>query len=870
MSRFSFFKMNNEVKLAASNKRRPFFTSESQLEADASYRESEKVTKRNKEKNEKQYRELDRPYVVKMGNPLSHVSNLPNEIPEHYHAVHRTFAGIGKDENGFEIAHELKKSLLNPQSGFKKTFLSEDQFAHDPELLALSKKYGGKGGIEAYEPIIPTNTTRSVNVQLQRLLSIKEHGKAMDRLRKRTSDLSTLNTPEFEPTDMLNLVVTHGGRAALDAGYTNKMPFATPTEPGEDLCKCGRALDKHVSPDEAIDHFSKTGEHLEIHDFGSQSVDTNHSASDSPLLSRYIRKTNADGSTRMVTDQPGNALWSLIKTRNARSGDTSPIRERKYMPMVRIGNQAIKFNRITGYDPLRGPDGRKINSYEQRNEKEEILCNACTKGKKNPFQRESRRHCDDCMHGKVNMITKRDASGNETLEPHTIGLGGGLMKYINESDVPACEHCDNGFKILNDKTATANRIPCSACNATGKTPGLYGDDADGFACGNCLSANSSITVTPDNKCPHCNDGILGNRIVKKGKKWKLLFKTKKYEGNPIFLAYFNTAGHGNTGVDAWKAHGNPNCTRCHGNDEYQTNNELPCNCRIDHFNDQNRHVSPSNASYIHKNHIDVPEKIYFDAMSKAYGKDPYSNPHDRIDMPHEIDPKTGLTPWEQYDGLGARYDIMDGSHKIPVGAERFLGAYGPGVSLPRDKKSNKIEKGMLADLQSRSAKRWKSVNAKYCAAAGDLDDIHKTLTEHFGSMPVNITSQRISFKTIKKNTAGRIDPSTFHPNVQPVIPTVENAIKGLDDPDISRYYGPLDELLQKASHVVHDRKLTGTDNSTHWGAFHTAQSKVLSMVSRFHGEQKAEEVRKALSGLPKQKNVTIPDETPGVEENSNA
>jgi uncharacterized membrane protein len=42
------------------------------------------------------------------------------------------------------------------------------------------------------------------------------------------------------------------------------------------------------------------------------------------------------------------------------------------------------------------------------------------------------------------------------------------------------------------------------------------------------------------------------------------------------------------------------------------------------------------------------------------------------------------------------------------------------------------------------------------------------------------------------------------------------------------------------------------------------------MVSRFHGEQKAEEVRKALSGLPKQKNVTTPDETPAVEETSNA
>jgi len=870
MLKFSFFKKNNEVKIAVSKKRRPFFLSEDQLAADNSYRESEEITQFNKDKKEEQYRALDRPYVVKMGNPLSHISTLPNEIPEHYHAVHRTFAGIGKDENGFEIAHELKKSLLHPQSGFKQTFLSEDQFAHDPELLELSKKYGGTRGIEAYEPINQTNKPRSVNVQLQRLLSIKQHGKAMDRLRKRTSDLPSLNIPEFEPTDMLNLVVTHGGRAALDAGYTNKMPFATPTEPGEDLCKCGRTLDKHVSPNEARDHFSKTGEHLEIHDFGSQSVDTNRSANDSPLLSRYIRKTNADGKTSLVMEQPGNALWDLIKTRNAKSGDTSPMRDRKYMPMVRIGNQTIKFNRITGYDPLRGPDGRKVNSYEQRSEKEEVLCNACTRGKKNPFQRESRRHCDDCMQGKVNMITERDASGNETLRPYTIGLGGGRMKYVNKSDVPACKDCDNGYRTINDKTATSNKIPCSTCNATGKTPGLHGDDADGFACGNCLSTNSSITVTPDNNCLHCNNGVLGDRVVKKGKKWKPLFKARSYEGNPIFLTYFNTAGHGNTGVDAWKAHGDPNCTRCHGNDEYQTNNELPCNCRIDHFNVQDRYVSPSNARYIFKRHIDVPEKIYIDAMSKVYQKDPSSNPHDRVDMPHQIDEKTGLTPYEQYQ-MGARYDIMDGSHKIPVGSERFLGGYGPGVSLPVDKKSKaKEEKGMLVDLNRRSEKRWKSVNARYCAAAGDLEDIHKILTEHFGSMPVNVPSKRRSFKAIKKNSVGRIDPSTFHPNVQPVIPTIENAISGLNDSDSSRYHGPLDKLLQEASHVVHDRKLTGTDNSTHWGAFETAQSRVLGMVSRYHGEQKAEEVRKALSGLPKKKNVTTPDETPAVEETSNA
>ena len=869
MLKFSFFKNNGETKIAANGngkKQRRFLIDIDQMEAEKSHSYTNQLAQENKKKRSRQFQDLDRPYAIMVGDPKSHLSNLPGGVQAHYEAVHRTFPGYGKDEEGRVYSHELKKSLRHPQSGYKRIMLSEDQYAHDPDLVNLARNYPGKRGLEAYVPT-NTNITRSTNTSKEKLMSIVQFGKSMDRLRNRTSEVPSLNTPEFEPTDPLNLIATHGGKAALEAMYTDKYPFATQKEEGENLCVCGRPGEKHVDKEEARNHFAKTGEHLEIHKFAPQSEDNNARASNSPLLSIATPRVGEDGNVEMRFEQPGNSLWNIIKKRKENAllkngvTDASELKEQKYMPSVRIGTKAIKFNRVTGVEPLRGPDGRKFTSYQQTQKAETQMCTNCTRGKLNPMQRDRKVHCEDCLPNKINMITDKDTSGNDTLRPYTVGLGGGRQKYIYDKDVPPCKFCEGkGFRTSRDKSSTEEKIPCRACNTSGLTPGLKGEGATGFACGNCNSADSSISITPNNTCPNCENGVVGVRLKKKSRQWKLLTRSESFEGNPRFLTHFDTTGHANTGVDTWKAHGDKDCTRCHGDDEYQTNNGLPCNCRIAKFDDNEKLHSPSNARYIFPGHIDVPEHIYQKALVNAFKDNPDANPHDSIQMPHAIDPKTGLTPHEQYEGLGTHFDMLDGGHKIPVGAEKFLGYWSNGVSLPKE---------MLNGLQQRSAERRKSKNAKYCAASGDLEDIENTLTQNFSSLPINVPGQRKKVKVVKKHQLGRVDTSTFHPNVQPIIPKVEHAISSLKDPDASRYSEPLDKLYQEASHISHDRKINGTDESTHWDAYNDAFNKVISTVSRFHGEEKAKEVVKALSGLPQQRKVTTPDESPALEESQN-
>ena len=873
MAKFSFIKNNGLVRLAvvvnAAKRPKPFYPSVSQFDADTANKEGLKTETANEKIRSKKYRDLDRPYAVMMGDPNYHLydeNQRGNALPLHYQAVHRTLDGFGPDEQNKIYSHELKKAVRNPDNGYEKVWLSEDQYAHDPELVKLAKQYPDRRGLEAYR-YTKSNTRRSIvpndgprNKAKEELLATIELGKAQDRLRQIPGSNPTLNSTDFEPTDPLNIAKIRGKGAALLSMYTDQMPHLKQEKAGEGLCVCGRTQDKHTDATAAKNHFDAHGEHLEIHQFipqseGSPADDVQKRALQSPLLS--IAKKDKNGSIFM--DQPGIAMANIVRTRARNAGKTIN-RHLNYMPAVRIGTGAIRFSRITGREPLRGPDGSKVISYHQPNIQEDVLCPYCVMGKINPTQRDTKVHCPDCMPGKINMRTITDALGKIVRVPYTIGLGGGRQKYAFEKDVPKCTVC-NGKGQLPSKLDETKVVDCNACGTTGIQPHMHGDDAMGFACGNCNSHDSTIATTPDNTCKNCDEGVLGKRTKKKGKKWKLAFTAETYQGNPRFLSFFNTAGHGSTGIDAWKAHGDKDCTRCHGDDEYQTNNGLPCNCRIASYDDDTHYHSPSNARYIFPNHIDIPEKIFQHAMANAYKSNPDANPHESVDMPHVIDEKTGLTPAEQYDGLNSRFEIMNGSHKVPVGAERFLGYW---------KTARKIPQEHLAAMQEQSEKHWSSRNAKYCAASADLDMIHNYMMNNFKSMPIEVPGRRKTVRSVRKNKSGRPDISTFHPNVQPVIPKIESTISRLGDNDPRRYAKPLDELYQLASHVIHDRKQNDRVESPHWDNFENAFNKVVSVVGKEHGKEKADEVFKAMSGLPKKKKIVPYEEPPVIQESTNA
>jgi len=849
MFKFYSINQNSQIKLAT-RRPEPFITDIEEIDNNkrrAEEEERDKVRKR-KEKKNKEY--LDRPFAVRVGDPNAHTSKL-NAPPLQFHVVHKTLPGYGKDEKGQTYAHELKKALDHPNSGYRKVTLSVDQYSHDPKLVALVKKHSGKPGLEAYEPI-EKNTTATDPAKLE-LAQAYAHGKAIKSLRERVSDVPYLNKSEFGP-DMLSVIATHGGKAAIKLGYTDQTPYIAQNNEDENLCRCARGVDKHVSKIEAKSHYEATGVHLEIHDFMPQADEIN--VKDSPLMSIN------NGKEHNGTAHLGTALSQLMSQRDKNAGKTPSNRE--FMPSVRVGLKSILFKRITGYDTLKGPDGRKIQNPNPINVQSDNLCDNCIEGKLNPEQRDRKCHCSDCMVGRVNIKIEKDEDGNLLYRPYSVGLGSGRQKYLNKSDVPSCpDDCENGYKPSKDKTATDDKIPCSTCNATGKQQNVYGDDAIGFPCGNCNSEDSSITTTPNNVCPKCDKGSIGTRIKKKLSGYKFTFVTKKYEGNPIFLTEFSTAGHANTNIPAWKGHGDKDCTRCGGDDDYQTNNSMPCNCRMAKYSHPDHdcmtddehaqhHQSPSNARYIFKSHIDIPEHIYQRAMFKAFQEKPFANPHIRTEMVNSIDSKTNLTPFEQYPGLGSRYEMMDGRHNIAVPEEKFLGRWSNGISLPKE---------TFDGLKKRSEERQKSPNARYCAASGDLEDIENTLVTHFKSMPVNLPTRRKLFKENKRTSQNRVDPTELHPNIKPVVPRVESAIDSLGDEDPTRYHKQLDKLYIEASHVAHDQKTIGTDESPHYDAFHEAYGELLKSVGRFHGQEKRKVVAEALSGLPKPKKPkeAVPD-----------
>jgi hypothetical protein len=726
------------------------------------------AVKTPKEKIDEREEYLSQPFAVHSGNPYSQTSNDPNAEQGAWHFAHHSI--LGNDENGDSISSSLKAALDHPDSGYEKVTISPDQYGSNTDLLKLAPK-----GMTGYKPK-STTRTRTDSEPLRVFHTILNSGITRRNMRSRTSDMPTLNAPAFEPTHPLNLIATHGGEMALQKMFTDTVSHA-PATPEHNLCVCGRSADKHVDAETAKSHHAKTGEHLEIHEFTPQFV---HDEQGNPTRGSEFRASQSllRRGNVVVTDEKGErtiknkkvddvipAEENLSKGRTTidpETGESSLTfkkeKDNAQMPLIRVGAEPVKINEIGTLEPVTPGKTDKINIYDEQPEAEysQKKCKNpnCHNGVIDPWKREHRISCRDCLPGKVKFKMTKDSNGETKPVPFTEGLGGGRMRYFHLDDAPDCPHCKGEGKVLSkDKTATDQKINCSACNATGKQIETMGEA--GFKCPNCESKNSSILTTPSNSCPDCNGtGYEGApTLVDKSKKKNIISRINKIEGNPLHLSRFSSESVPTlTGIDGWKGHGNPDCTRCHGDDEYQTEDGLPCNCRIGSFTGKDL-ISPSDANYISPSHVDIPAHLYDSAMKKAYPDDS-ENPHVIKDL--------RKTTKAQKAGLGRRY-VDDNGKEL----KNYLYMWENGVSLPKE---------TIESLNKSSAKNRASRNAKFCAASADLEDISKAIG-NFSSLPINISTDAYDRFAESMKDVQRTDkePKAIEPVKQPSIesPKVE-------------------------------------------------------------------------------------------------
>lgn len=832
MFKFSFDRKKN--KAITAKKRNPLVLNLNQLVAQQEAAESSISDKIRQEKAENRRQHLNAPYAVYSGDPDYHVTRNPNAEPGRWNFVHHSITG--NDSTGRSIASSLKEELDKHDSAYEKVFVPPSQYADDEVMTKHAPK-----GMVGYKLKKSKQPIRSDSKQERELYQIQENAKVQERMRQRTSDLPAVNAPEFDPTHPLNLIANYGGSLAIKKMFTDQVPYAQ-AKPGQDVCVCGREASKHTDAKSAKDHHEATGEHLEIHEYtpqfvvdseGNQTDGNDFRAAQSPL--RYA--------TLPSKDSKGNYSFKEKKVDEGTGGD--------YMPMVVVGTTGTKFNRVTTSELYEQGKANKLNKFTSPVKLIKTKCPHCTNGRIDPYKRSNEIPCGDCTPGEINFKDVRDADGKVRSTPYSIGAGNGKIRLFDEKDAPKCESCNGKGNIASkDKTAGDVLIPCRACKSTGKL--LEATEGSGIQCNNCNSHDSTITTTPGNTCTYCDGkGISKEETVSVPAKVKLDRKSTPFEGNPIIMRPFSKeTSQTNTNVDGYLAHANPECTRCHGNDEYQTADKTPCNCRIGSFSNKEHVIAPSGSRFIFPDRIEIPADKYLESMKAAYPDDT-TNPHRIKDLNNTFDPITNTSP---NNPTGHRYVGADGR---PNEASMYTHVWRSGVNLPAE---------TLAELNRRSAENHKSVNAKYTAASADLAMVLDAVKD-FHKLPINIAGQRQSIKKPVTAPNGRVKASTFHPAVQPAITKVEKAIDSLGDSDRNRYNVMLDNVYQNASHVAHDMEVTGKSDSPHYDKYQNSVKELLSTVSRFHGDEKVDKVQKALTSLPKKQ---VPSLETAKEESTNA
>jgi predicted RNA-binding Zn-ribbon protein involved in translation (DUF1610 family) len=711
---------------------------------------------------------LDAPFAVFEGDPEASTSKDPNAKPGQWNFIHHTKVGR-------TIARGIKKKLDRPGSGYTKEFIPKDQYAHDEEMSKHAPM-----GMWGYKPAV--RATGSHSRQARELQQLVETGRVEKRLREHNGGIpETKSSDPLSPTDPLNLVRNFGFATAIKRILTDKVPFR-PAKPGEDLCGCGRPISDHVSKAAAKEHYAKTGEHLEIHDYSPQNVG------------------DQTGTESRITQSP--LYGGNLETQDG-------------IPTVLVGTGPHRFNKITTAAP----------SSEDRKPNIAVVgldnppCPGCVGGKLDPSKRENKFPCPDCSHGSLNFKIVKDEAGNEKAVLHTVGIGNGKQKYVNEADVPKGKSIDTEF-------------PCE----------------------NCGSNDSTVTTTPDNVHEECGGTGISIKSRIKLPKIKLMSWAKPFSGNPILYRRFSKGTNSDVpGIDGWLAHGDKECTRCHGDDNYQTADKLPCNCRIGSFANKDQVVAPAGAKYIHPDHVEIPRHVYMSAMKELY-PDEDTNPHKEINLQNTADPITGASP---NNPTGHRYE---GPAGVKSEAHLFRSVVTGGVSIPHED---------LEELNKQSAANWSGPNGHLTGSSKDLELITNYVKNNFHKLKVNVAGQTDTGKSPSdiKTVDGRTKPGTFHPDVTPAIAGIEKAIGSLGDSEPNRFNVMLDDVYKSASRYAHDKSTKGDSANPHYDEYQKNIQKVLSSVSRYHGEGKAKIIANALKSLPQKQ---TPEAAPNQEEASNA
>jgi hypothetical protein len=735
-------------------------------------------------KRNKWRRDIDAPFAVFEGDPQSIVSTDPNVKHPRYHVVHHS-------KFGKEFSRGLKQTLRRSDSGYEKVNISSDSYKHDPELFKLAPH-----GMEAFRPA--QGDVRSSSKGITRLVQMINFGSAINRLNRR-KPTTRLNPASDEPTDPLNLIIAHGGNEAIRSFFTDQVPYLrNSTLFGNDLCVCGRSEEKHVSPEEAKAHFDRTGQHLEIHPYLSQEK-TEERISNSPLLGALYPPSgeNVTGADYRKTDK---------------------------VYTVRLSSKPMKFSRYAVKEqPLAG--GRI-----QKHQPDQVTCpeafeQKCFNGKKTPNQRDNITVCPTCEEGHV----VKHIVGDE-LRPATLGLGNGKFRYLDPDIAPKCPgRCDNGEKTVVEAGTKTKVIPCRTCG--GPASEWRGKD---FSPQECITCNNRgfIPITDNNNCPTCNGtGKIDNPLRKSDiRSVKTTSVKTSYTGNPYYPKDSNFTPTGNTGVDLWKAHGDPNCTRCHGDDEFQTENAMPCNCRIARSDDKESTAAPAGMRFIYANHVDIPVHMLQKHIQRVYGK----NPAPMQNISSQLN--TDEIRWTNEKVLGVSFR-QDSGERIKNVVGHFVG----GWSMPKE---------AIDRLNNVRNTAIKSKNYGYTGSSVELEAIEKELNDHFHeySMNSDVTPAERPADTLQS----KIQNNYYHPEVRPAIQKIRDAVFSAVGNRIAEYDQILDKVLDKASYFAESKRTKSPMTSMHEKEFIDAKKNLLRKILQQKSD--ASGVLSALSDLPSEEN----------------
>ena len=800
-------------------------TNVTSMEHEEVKKQNARERKENKAKAIRTRNDLDAPFVIMTGDPSYHPVTNPHVEKPTFHFVHKSIEGYkGRSKRGLPYARHLKM-LLRGEVGstYQRTsltpehyrnYLDKDQVKLIEDSAKASGKHSGTGiQLEAYMPM--AQSTEFSPAYRQILDSIEQS--KIRRNKGRTNETIERDDPE----DPVSLAKTYGADAL---SYMLNVNPSMPYRNGPDLCLCGEEANKHVTAEEAKNHFLRTGQHLEIHPFVRANDAKNASEimlAQSPLLKITRPEEQLDGSMAMKED---------VKAFSDESGVKG-----NWLPMVRIGLKSTRFRRmVSSFRQTEGYGQNVPNTDRVLQEQEYVKCPGCHAGELHPNQMEGAANCEDCTTpGHVTYKPKKDFSGKTSLKPYTRAVGDGYIQYINPEDAPRCSAgCVDG-KIYNDKSGGGTT--CRTCNGSGK-------DMTAFPCTNHTNAGPAIQLTPNNKHTSCEQGFIRKTISKLSpRKIRLNEKEdgQEHEGNVRFAVPFRHDISSNIKGILWKGHGDKNCTRCHGDDEYQTEYNLPCNCRIAGPNDTN--VLPGNVNVIERNNINIPESHYQRHMLAAYNNNMNNSPHEIGNFPNLIDPETGETTYKKYRS-GSVQMFRPGQSVNP---SSFLGLWTPGKRIPV---------AAMIRLKDKSRVHAQSRNAKFCAASADLEAVNEEFSNNFKTYPDLIPTSMMSTvrNTRMKTRARRLDTAVLPETIQEPVTRMENTLSDLSE----GYSGRYNRLANNV--YTHAALLTGATDpkkDASWSKFHKNSRRLLDVIERFEGQKAKEDVAEHIRSLVPSSNI---------------